>query len=468
MLRRLPGPSRTVALTGVVVLLLLAVTVVVAITRFRAAEHQYDRVSQQAETQRLLGALQQNLLERLQLSTSYISDGRAADLRSLRASQDRFAPLLDELERKGDISTDERAAIGEIRDANSTAIASRRAALARDTASTDQALLARSQRDVRRLRTLVRSFSDDEAAEVPAVIEEARADASQARKATAGIAILVALIIVALLAYVVRVLARLFDRVGRTARALSGATLEMRTATQQSAAATSEQSAAIAELAATVDELSATAASIAAGAQTSASAADQTVQTMEEMRAQVSAIAERSLELGKASQEIGEILDLLNEIAERTDLLALNAAIEAARAGEAGRGFAVVAGEVRKLAERSSRSTESIKRIVARVQDGTNATILATEDGTKKADLIADLMHSSIPELDESLHATEQQRDAAEQVAAALAEIRGAVEQLSAEQGARIETTARVEQLAADLDRLLERNGVVPDPEHRS
>ncbi len=75
---------------------------------------------------------------------------------------------------------------------------------------------------------------------------------------------------------------------------------------------------------------------------------------------------ERSLSLGERAQEIGEILELINEIAEQTNLLALNAAIEAARAGEAGRGFAVVASEVRKLAERSIKSTESIRQIIGR------------------------------------------------------------------------------------------------------
>lgn len=181
---------------------------------------------------------------------------------------------------------------------------------------------------------------------------------------------------------------------------------------------------------------------------------------MAEMRDQVVTISERSIALGRSSQEIGDILGLLNEIAERTDLLALNAAIEAARAGESGRGFAVVAGEVRKLAERSARSTESARTIVTQVQDETNATILATERGTEQADEIDRLMRSSADELDRSLRATEQQQAAAAQVAAALAQIREAVEQLSAEQDRRLETTSRVEGLTGQLGELLEQHGL--------
>jgi methyl-accepting chemotaxis protein len=461
VLRRLPGPSRTVALAGVAIIVLLAVTVAVSVWRFAAAERQYDRVARQAETQRALVGLSDNLLNRLQYSSAYIDRKQPADLRRLRAEQDRFEPLLDDLERTHDVSGNEAEALDAIRRANVTAIASRRSALAGGTSLQDSAALVQSGRDVMRLRSLLRAFGAREAAEVPQVIATARHDADQARHAAIGIAAVAGVVIVFLIGYVVRLLARLFDRVGRTSRSLMGATVSMRSATQQSASATSEQSAAIAQLAASVDELSATAASIAAAAQTTSSAAVQTVDTMEEMRAQVGSVADRSLELGQASQEIGEILELLEEIAERTDLLALNSAIEAARAGDAGRGFAVVAVEVRKLAERSGRSTESIKQIVARVQNGTNATILATEQGAKQADIISQLMHASIPELDETMQATEQQREAAEQVAAALQEIQNAIEQLSAEQSERLQTTADVEELAADLDRLLGHHGVV-------
>ena len=187
-----------------------------------------------------------------------------------------------------------------------------------------------------------------------------------------------------------------------------------------------------------------------------ADAAEQTGDTMRDMQEKVDAIAQRSLSLGERSQEIGEILELINDIADQTNLLALNAAIEAARAGEAGRGFAVVASEVRKLAERSITSTDSIRQIIGGVQNEANATIMATEQGARQAREVGELMGSTAAMLEQSILATQQQRSAADQVAEAMIQIREAAGQLAADQTQREDTSRRLEELIANLEQTLD------------
>jgi methyl-accepting chemotaxis protein len=129
----------------------------------------------------------------------------------------------------------------------------------------------------------------------------------------------------------------------------------------------------------------------------------ETIKGMHRIRNTVQATSKKIKSLGDRSMEIGEIVEVIDDIASQTNLLALNAAIEAARAGEHGRGFAVVADEVRKLAERSSKATETIAELIKGIQAETNEAVRAMEDGTREVEegtRLADFAGASLKEID--------------------------------------------------------------------
>jgi methyl-accepting chemotaxis protein len=117
----------------------------------------------------------------------------------------------------------------------------------------------------------------------------------------------------------------------------------------------------------------------------------------------VGAVSRRIQELGKSTEQIGKVVDLIDDVATQTNLLALNAAIEAGRAGEHGRGFAIVASEVTKLAERTTKATKEIGLTVSNIQGETKNAVLAMNEGTILADkavestrVVAELLRSVI------------------------------------------------------------------------
>jgi hypothetical protein len=128
------------------------------------------------------------------------------------------------------------------------------------------------------------------------------------------------------------------------------------------------------------------------------------------------------ISLAEHSKEIGEVTKIIDDIAEQTNLLALNAAIEAARAGEQGRGFAVVADEVRKLAERTTKSTKEISEMIHAMQEDTQLAVVVMEKGTQEATNAIALAHQSSESLNHIIQSVNQVTDQMSQIAVATEE----------------------------------------------
>jgi methyl-accepting chemotaxis protein len=140
---------------------------------------------------------------------------------------------------------------------------------------------------------------------------------------------------------------------------------------------------------------------------------------MERIDTAVQQTSEKMRQLGARSNEISEIIDLINDIASQTNLLALNAAIEAAHAGEAGLGFSVVAEEIRKLAERSARATRDVGNLIKAIQGETGQALSAMELGmkeVKEGSLLASQASRALQDISE---AVKQSSELIEEISAA-------------------------------------------------
>jgi methyl-accepting chemotaxis protein len=238
---------------------------------------------------------------------------------------------------------------------------------------------------------------------------------------------------------------------------ISTSSAQIRAASEEQATGASEQSSGVSQVTTTIEELNTTATRIAKNAENVARLAGDTLAGMQEISTKVNDTARKILALGEKSQSIGNITKLIDDIADQTNLLALNAAIEAARAGEVGRGFAVVAQEVRKLAERSSESTEEIRQIINEIQGETNSTIMSIEGSTNWVKKGLEMIEETAKSAKEISIATQQQKFASEQVVQAMREIDSVTKQF-------VSSTRQAAASAAQLNTLSEElKGAIAD-----
>jgi methyl-accepting chemotaxis protein len=265
------------------------------------------------------------------------------------------------------------------------------------------------------------------------------------------------------------------QQVGSSTQAVASASSEISSTTEQMAAAAHEQTSQAGEVATAVEQMSKSILENSQNAQRASATAQQAksiaveggnvvTQTVTSMR-QIADVVEKSAvtvkALGESSNQIGEIIGVIDDIADQTNLLALNAAIEAARAGDQGRGFAVVAGEVRKLAERTTKATKEIAGMIRKIQAEAKNAVGSMQEGTSRMSegiALADKAGSSLREIvaasenvtamvDQMASANEEQSRTSEQISKNVDSISQVTSQSA--QG-----TQQIAQAAEDLNRL--------------
>jgi len=276
---------------------------------------------------------------------------------------------------------------------------------------------------------------------------------------------------------------RIISQIAQTSEQVSSSAVELQTNAAQMASG-AEDVAAQAETVATAgEEMSATSGDIAqncqmasegsqqasAAAVSGANVVDETIKVMSSIAERVRSSAKAVESLGSRSDQIGEIVGTIEDIADQTNLLALNAAIEAARAGEQGRGFAVVADEVRALAERTTRATREISVMIKAIQVETRGAVIAMEEGVNEVDKGSEKAADSGRALDQILQPINdvnsqihQVATAAEEQTATTSEISNNMQQITevvakTSRGAKESAAAanRLSSLADDLRRIV-------------
>ena len=276
----------------------------------------------------------------------------------------------------------------------------------------------------------------------------------------------------------------LTSQIGSAVQHMQSSSSELQVASNQQTMGSKEQSTAMKEITTTLNELLVTSKQIAESAQRVVHIAEETAmgarsgeQTVSKandsivgIKRQVDLIVTHMLDLGKKSQQIGGILEIINELAEQTNILAINATIEAAGAGENGKRFAVVADEIRKLADRVGGSTKEIRGLIDDIRAAVNTTVMTTEGGTKAVEAgalqfsevaiafrqIVSLVSTTTEATREIELSTNQHSTAVSQVNTAVANVAQAARETEVSSSQTLQTATELTKLSRELMRVIQ------------
>ena len=331
------------------------------------------------------------------------------------------------------------------------------------------------------IRVILAQMDEEEAA----LLKRRNAESELSAESTKSVILWGSLLGVALVSGAGTLISRsLASQIGAAVHHIQTSSAELQSAANQQATGAKEQASAMSEISTTISELLATSRQIAESARRVAEIADQTATaartgdlTVEKgrdsingIRRQVDVIVHHMLDLGKKSQQIGSVLEIVSELAEQTNILAINATIEAAGAGDAGRRFGVVADEIRKLADRVGGSTKEIRGLIDDVRSAVNTTVMTTETGSKAVEAGADQfgrvaaafsqISSQVSTTTEAAMeielSTKQQATAVEQVNVAITNVSQATKETEVSTGQTLRTASELSHLSRELLRLVQ------------
>ncbi len=433
-------------------------------------------------TMLLVEKLNTSAAEAMAFTRGYLLTATEEQLTNVRLSREEFAAA--SLQLQPQLVGEDRALIDRIDQARREHWAAADAVMqGRRAGVPGDATARRFDREVAPAATALRQALEGASQRLAQRMEASRRETSEGANRAVTLMIGLAGLAVLLGAGVASWLTGLVTRqIGEATTHLQSSSTELQAAASQQAAGSGEQAAAMNEVSTTMKELLSTSRQIAQSAQRVAAIADETassadqgdqavakaLEAIQTIQRQVEQIVHHMLELGKRTQQIGAVLEIIKELAEQTNILSINATIEAAGAGENGKRFGAVAEEIRKLADRVGNSAGEVRSLIEEIRAAANTTVMVTEDGSKAVEQgtrqfgeLASTFHRIVSQVGTTAEAareielsTKQQASAVEQVNLAIADAAQAAKETEASSRQTLQTSSQLAAVSRALSSL--------------